>query len=392
MGPHVVRDAFFSQDRVTVIQGTIDGALLAALLDPFNAYNQSYTPMQSLTIDHTAMAKAEMKLGGHFTKKLAKKGWLFKFENASTKVKLKTKTGATDPSYANSVIGTDLFWSMGVAVPQVTFAQMWINQVAQGFYLLYESIDEDFLLARFGSSSGNLYAGNGGTLEYLGDDPAPYEAKYSQESGSGNWSDLVALCKALNASDFSHIDMDSFVRHLAVEALFSFGDGFTCRGSNYYLYNAGNASWPYFRFVAHGKMLIARFPPPANTGKTDFDDSFGTKSTMNITQWAHVDLLKWGQAGLCNDKSSFLTLLAIAKFQKPYLTYLDMLLRKTWPEIEQRLDALYVLYAPYLTQDTFYKLDFSQNLDSWYSTRSQRWDVYLSQRKASASKQLGKQQ
>ena len=152
---------------------------------------------------------------------------------------------------------------------------------------------------------------------------------------------------------------------------FSLGDGFTCRGSNYYVYNKGSTLKPKFVLIPH-----------------DFDDSMGTKGTMNLTAWAHVDLLKWGEAGICNDKASFLNRLAIFTFEKQYVAHIRLLLERVWLPIDQRLTALYELYAPSISLDLSYTLDWDQNLDAWYATRAFHWDQYLRERKASALKQL----
>jgi hypothetical protein len=109
---------------------------LVFLLDPKNAENQTYTPCEIYIDGKSGEGKAATKLGGHFTKRLAKKGWLFKgkFEDFE---KLKSKTGATDNSYMNSVVGTDLFYSMGVPVPQVTFAQLNVKIFCFFFFFVF---------------------------------------------------------------------------------------------------------------------------------------------------------------------------------------------------------------------------------------------------------------
>jgi hypothetical protein len=179
--------------------------------------------------------------------------------------------------------------------------------------------------------------------------------------GTGDFSDLAVLCKSLNKSDFGMIDIDAFVRHLAVESLFSFGDGFTCRGSNYYAVNVGTTTLPYFKFVPH-----------------DFDDSFGTKAGLSLSQWAQLSLSTWGQKGVCNDKESFLTLSVMQHpvLSASYWKYVNQLV-SLFPAINSKLDSLYTLYEPFVVLDPWFSLDFDGGLDDWYASRPLHFDRYL---------------
>lgn len=338
--------------------------------------------------DAVSIAGCDVKLGGHYTKRLAKKGWLLKSPNNSPFFnglplinKLKLKTGATDPSYINSLLGTDIFRSCRVPVARATTAQLFINDFSQGFNILYESIDESFLVSRFGSSNGNFYAGDGGTFAYLGDTEAPYLSKYSQESGNGNWSDFLYFVKALNNSGLTDSELetffnvDGFVRHLAIEALFSFGDGFTCRGSNFYLYNNNTLSQPYFVLVPH-----------------DFDDSMGTKSGLNVTQWATVNLLQWGHKGICNDQDAYLTLrvLGFPRFQQLYVHYIRTLMKNLTVErlMTRVLDYFDGFHSKFLWQDAWYPLDSGGLDNNFFPSIKNHFELYFTTRYATALKQL----
>jgi hypothetical protein len=382
----------FGRNQTVVIRLWADRSMVLRLLDPKNS-DLPYQKGADISLIASAAAytthveNASFKLGGHFTKRLAKKGWLLKADRESAFFpeisKLKLKTGATDASYLNSLIGTDVFRAMAVPVPRATTAQLFINGIAQGFYILYESIDTAFLASRFGGDgTNNFYSGGGGTLEYHGSSKADYEKLgYAQESGSGDWSDFLLLVTRLNASDLTPqqltqiFDVDGFLRHLAVEALFAFGDGFTCRGSNYYLYNNGTVEEPFFVLIPH-----------------DFDDSMGTKAGLNVTQWASVNLKDWGKAGVCNDRDAYLTLrvLSFPKFHQLYVSYLQLLLDKLFvAPLLSRVETFFRNVHPsFLYQDRWYQLD-SGGLDSnFFTSYRQHFEVYFKTRFETAQSQL----
>jgi hypothetical protein len=169
--------------------------------------------------------------------------------------------------------------------------------------------------------------------------------------------------------------VNSFLRHLSVEALFSFGDGFTCRGSNYYLYNNGTKESPFFVLVPH-----------------DFDDSMGTKAGLNTTEWASINLLDWGKKGICNDEPAYLTLrvLAFPSFKQAYISYLKLLLDQLFlsPLLERVKTFVWNVHPNFLNLDRWYQLD-SGGLDSnFFPSFRRHFELYFTTRYKTAKKHL----
>jgi len=83
-------------------------------------------------------------------------------------------------------------------------------------------------------------------LEYLGEDWGPYETRLPTQVGGqqGTEKRLIALARLVNTTDNeqfkkeigAYLDVDAFLRFLAVNALIVNIDSFLAGGHNFYLY------------------------------------------------------------------------------------------------------------------------------------------------------------
>lgn len=62
-----------------------------------------------------------------------------------------------DNTYMKEYISYDLYNFMGIAVPEMSFSNIKVNNEEWGFYLAIEVIDERYLENNFGTTEGNLY-------------------------------------------------------------------------------------------------------------------------------------------------------------------------------------------------------------------------------------------
>ncbi|WP_294401179.1 CotH kinase family protein [uncultured Clostridium sp.] len=62
-----------------------------------------------------------------------------------------------DNTYMKEYISYDLYDFMGIAVPEMSFSNIKVNNEEWGFYLAIEVIDERYLENNFGTTEGNLY-------------------------------------------------------------------------------------------------------------------------------------------------------------------------------------------------------------------------------------------
>jgi hypothetical protein len=162
---------------------------------------------------------------------------------------------------ARQHLGMATFTLAGVPAPYARFTALGLND---GFWTSYVNVErlDGFFLERWfpGDDDGNLYRGVRCTqladLDYRGEKSAPYECSYDKVTNrdAADWSDVIALCRALNASDEGYLagveaaaDVDQWCRFLAVQTVLANQE--TCiyndRGDDYYLY----AQPPEGRFI-----------------------------------------------------------------------------------------------------------------------------------------------
>lgn len=126
------------------------------------------------------------------------------------------------------------------------------GEQALGLYTAVEVIDDTVVERVFKSDDGNLYEGDGaGVTLAAGVTPAQIQAAFEKENHekAADWSDVLALQKALNASERTSapaewrsglekvFDVDGFLRWLAVAAALQHWDTYGSMTHNFYLYD-----------------------------------------------------------------------------------------------------------------------------------------------------------
>lgn len=157
---------------------------------------------------------------------------------------------AQDETYLNELLGGEMARHAGVPASRCTLALVSINGRGRGVYVLKEGFDETFLARFHASSSGQLYDGG------LHNDIHP-----GLELDRGSAKDKAALeefSAALRDPDPARrlarleriLDIDGYLRHLAVENILVHMDGYSYRANNYRAYH--DPSTGRFSFVFHG--------------------------------------------------------------------------------------------------------------------------------------------
>jgi hypothetical protein len=167
--------------------------------------------------------------------------------------KLNLNNGAMDPSVLREALAYDVFRRASVPASRTAFARVFITVPGKyehgyaGLYTVVEQVDGTFLKARFGEQSGLLLKPervNG--LPYLGDNWAAYARQFEEKTGAmpKTTKRFIAFVRLVNlASDAefarqinSFMDVDEFLRFLAVQAVLANLDSPLLTGHNYYLY------------------------------------------------------------------------------------------------------------------------------------------------------------
>ncbi len=156
-----------------------------------------------------------------------------------------------DESYLCEWICSELCRDAQVPATRVTHARVWLNDRDLGLYVLKEGFDRPFLKRQFGDVTGNFY--DGGFVQDI-------DVDLEKDSGQGpdDHSDLRALQAACLEPDpekrwpviDERLDVDAFIRFMALELMTCHWDGYTPNKNNYRIYfeSPNNKA----RFLPHG--------------------------------------------------------------------------------------------------------------------------------------------
>lgn len=163
-----------------------------------------------------------------------------------------------DASQMRETIAYPLFRAAGLPASRTGYAKVYLTIPGQhqreylGLYTLVEYVDEEFLARHFGNGDGLLLKPEGaqGGVPYLGENWERYQERYDPKSGDKgkngekNRHHLIEFTKLVNEgsdADFKarigdYLDIDAFLRFLAVNTLTANLDSILAMGHNYYIY------------------------------------------------------------------------------------------------------------------------------------------------------------
>ena len=158
--------------------------------------------------------------------------------------KLILKNQAQDRSLVNEHLTYEVFLRAGYPAPLTSFAQVKLNGIDQGIYLLRKPINQQFLARHFGKdrSKGKLY-------EIVQDiDPVRFperlDLKDEQEEkrSRNDVRSLAVAARSATPETFAkviapHLDLDRFITYFALETATSHADGYANNTNNTYLYH-----------------------------------------------------------------------------------------------------------------------------------------------------------
>ena len=167
--------------------------------------------------------------------------------------KINLNTNAMDPTQLREALAYAVYRAAGLPAPRTTFVKLFLGVPGKyekeylGLYTLVEDIDKHFLRDRFGSARSLLVKPeNMRGIEYLGEKWEPYESKYLPRTKATDASKkrLQRLAWLIDKGDDatfakeirSFVDLDNFLKFVAVTGLVSNLDSFIGLGHNYYMY------------------------------------------------------------------------------------------------------------------------------------------------------------
>ena len=163
-----------------------------------------------------------------------------------------------DASMMRETIAYPLFRAAGLPASRTGYAKVYLTVTGQhdrqyvGLYTLVEYVDEEFLARHFGNGESLLLKPEGmqGGVQYLGENWDRYKERYDAkfgdkgEEGKKARQQLIQFANLVqNGSDeefklkiSDYLDVDAFVRFLAVNTLIANLDSILAMGHNYYMY------------------------------------------------------------------------------------------------------------------------------------------------------------
>jgi hypothetical protein len=223
----------------------------------------------------------KIKVSGHGSRKYQKLSLQIKFDGSKDGkdtffgrpiIKLRSET--SDPTLIREKLYIDILNAVGVATIQGAYVRVYINNKPFGFYLMVEDIDAPFLRTtmQHGSSEseelgflfkmGSHVAGQEATLQYAGPATAYYNPGVYENKNLGDNSEaepmaqLIQFFKDLQEFDpslpgaikfwNSRLDLEGFLRYMAMEFLGGNWDAYWWKGNNYFMYyNLQQARWQF---------------------------------------------------------------------------------------------------------------------------------------------------
>ena len=168
----------------------------------------------------------------------------------------------TDPTMMRTVLSMHVARQY-IAAPKTNFVRVVINGENWGVYENAQQFNKEFVKDNFGTTKGARWkipqgGGQGGGFMYQGDDASRYNRTFQIKSKDEPeaWAALIDLVKTLNTTPVesleaalaSRIDVDAYLRFLALDNVMISGDAFFQRVSDYSLYRHPNGR---FHFVFH---------------------------------------------------------------------------------------------------------------------------------------------
>jgi spore coat protein H len=234
---------------------------------------------------------------------------------------LSMSPAAKDASLIREKVAADIFRMAGVSAARTAFYKVYIDFGEGvkycGVYCMVEVVDDTMIKDQFGESKGNIYKPEGTGANFAEGTFSKDDFEKKNNETAADWSDIQAIFTALHAKNRitdattwrtnlgKVMDMDHFVKWLAVNTTLVNWDTYGAMAHNYYLYNSPTkkmtwipwddnealtsnarvnlplsgiaATWPLIKYVAEDPVYYAKYKAYVK----DFNDNVFTTAKMN---------------------------------------------------------------------------------------------------------------
>ncbi|KAG0259188.1 hypothetical protein DFQ27_004202 [Actinomortierella ambigua] len=287
----------FDSSQVATIHITVDPDTFADMLDnPMDDQRQAVDAGFRFINADTIYSAANVKLktSGHGSRKYQKVslGIAFDVNKGETffnRPIIKLRAEYPDKSMMHERLYVDILNSVGVPSYQASYVRVYVNGEPHGLYLMVEDIDVPYLMNTIHrgaiqnkSELGSFFkmrSGDHATMKFKGKLSVDYKPETYQNKILGNnppeepMKQFIAFMKAVRNWDPNsaggidywkqRMDLDGFLKAMAVEYLTGAWDNFWWRGNNYFMY-------------FNPQLQVWQFLP------TDFDNTFGTSVHKDV--------------------------------------------------------------------------------------------------------------
>jgi hypothetical protein len=262
-----------------------------------------------------------------------------------------------DPGLLKEKLAYEMMRFAGLPASFVSFVELWIDirddgqdPIYWGVYSMVERVDNKYIGNRFGQDAkgGNLYKASHAQrgpmdLIYHGDSIEDYPVQNGQyaygkmnNEAEADYSDIVALCRVVDGTEYtsdaeliqaleSSLNVDAFLRYLAVNIIIDNWDSYIYTGNNYYLFNdsvSGRFEWIPWDLTWGG----------------------GTDAP----------LFTRSESGMMEGAPLYDLVFSVEKYQDAYRAYIDLLSRYWFnpQNLSPMIQQYHNMIAPYVAQST----------------------------------------
>lgn len=176
--------------------------------------------------------------------------------------KISLNSSVQDPTRISEKICRELYLQAGVPVPRAGHATVELNGRLLGLYVLLEGWNRQFIERHFADARGPLYEG-----PFFADIDEPLLVAYGKRRYGGlKISDLLMAARESHPTNRLKrlqkvLDVDRFIRLLAMDLLLWNGDGYALHANNYRIFH--DRAQERFVFLPHGmdQMLVLTDAP-----------------------------------------------------------------------------------------------------------------------------------
>ena len=284
--------------------------------------------------------------------------------------KMDLNAGVNDPSLVRSKLGWELFRYLGVAGSRSNHVLLYINNDFYGVYLNTEHIDERFVKSRFDNNDGNLYRNLWpADLTYLGSSQSDYKFEYDgrrvyalrTNEDWDDYEDLAALIITLDQHSGDQlkdelerlINVQQYLKVMAVDVMTGNWDGYAGDRNNYYLYR---------------DQVTGRFEYiPYN-----LENSFGID--FREVDWSTRSIYSWN----LNLRPLYEKILGVEEYKAQYTMYIKKLAEYVAStELNDELARWSQQISDYVALDTYYSRDWGFSFSDFEGAMTGGWGGHV---------------